>query len=81
MSFCLFFFNSMQPTEMVKLTSVEYEKLPTKLQNFLNIMKKVSREDRWRGRQAETNFQSDRIYFILPTEIENRDERVTALIS
>lgn len=63
----LFFFgsNSMQPPEMVKLISAQ-------LQNPLNITKKVRREQRWRGRQAEKNFT-------LPTEIENRNERVTAL--
>lgn len=67
----------MQITEIVK--SAAYEKLPTEQLNPL-IMKKVSREDTWRGRDAGKNFQSDSIYFILPREIENRDERVTALI-
>lgn len=65
---------------MLKLTSAAYEKLPTEVQNSLNVMKKVSGEDRWRGRQAEKNFHSDRIYFILPTEIESRDEGATAVI-
>lgn len=51
------------------------------LQNSLIVMKRVSGEDRWRGRQEEKNFHSDRIDFILPTEIENRDERATAVIA